>query len=244
MKQARGTTQPDEVTLTDFKNLLRGSRKPFAALKAHLPRLRLVDFPAGAQWLSTTPFRGKTIRIAPIPRSYADISYSPILPFLTMSQWAAWTAGLVIANRKLLAEHLELYDQLSAAFLEENYAGAAELLGAAEARCGHSIWALQLRIALKQMTEGFDAQKQYVRAIGEQAGNGSVVNYLAHYTNFRNESAISVRYFRGEYLRHLSAMAVSRELEACARYHLLREIPTSPRGIADLLQRRHLLESR
>ena len=235
MKQSRGTSQPDEVTLTDFKNLLRGSGRPFDALKAYLPRLRLVDYPAGAQWLSTTPFRGKTFRIAPVPRSYAEISYSRVLPFLNVGQWAAWTAGLVVANRKLLTEHLELYDQLSAAFLEENYSRATDLLGAAETRCGHSIWTLQLQIALKQLIEGFDAQKQYVRFIGEQAGNGSVVNYLAHYTSFRNESAISARYFRSEYLRHLSAMALTRELETCARYHLLREIPTSPRGIADLL---------
>jgi hypothetical protein len=235
MKQSRKTSQLDEITFTEFKNLLRGSRRPFDDLKAYLPRLRLADYPAAAQWLSTTPFRGRIFKIAPVPRSYAEISYSDVLPFLNVGQWAAWTAGLAAAHRKVLTDHLELYDQISTAFLEEEYSRAADLLATSEARCGYSIWTLQLQIALRQLTEGFDAQKQYVRLIGEQTGNGSVVNYLAHYTSFRNESAVSVRYFRDEYRRHLSAMALSQELDTCARYHLLHEIPGTPRGIAELL---------
>ena len=71
MKQSRKTSQLDEITFTEFKNLLRGSRRPFDDLKAYLPRLRLADYPAAAQWLSTTPFRGRIFKIAPVPRSYA-----------------------------------------------------------------------------------------------------------------------------------------------------------------------------
>jgi len=142
--------------------------------------------------------------------------------------------ALAIANKSVVQDHLDLYDRLSAAFLEEDYPEAASLLETAESQCGHSVWTLQLRIALTQLTQGFEAQKQFARNVREQARDGALVAYIAHYTSFRNESAVSTRYFADQYLRHLSANKLSRELEACARYHLLNEIPATERGIIDL----------
>lgn len=234
MKQPRGTSSTEVITLTDFKNLLRGSARPIAALRANLPRLLPVDYAAAAQWLSITPFRSKLLRLAILPSSYKDAFLDGPPLSLDLNQWAAWTAALAIANQKIIQTHLGLYDQLSTAFLEEHYAHAIGLLANEEAACGHSIWALQLRIALIQLTQGFDAQKQFTRTTREQAGEGTAVGYIAHYTSFRNESAISALYFQEEYLRHLSAGKWSKDLRVCVRYHLLNEVPAKPKEIVDL----------
>jgi hypothetical protein len=234
MKTSSGVRLPEELDLTQFKNLLRDSQTPSNSLRTYLPRLRLTDYVAAAQWLSVTPFRGKRLNLNTLPQSYAVMHSTVLLPPLTLTQWIAWTVGLAIANREVVKNHLDLYDRLSTAFLEEDFSGAATILGSAEAQFGYSIWFLQLRIALTQLTQGFEAQKEYARVVGEQAGGSNLVNYLAHYTSFRNESAISTRYFREEYRRHLSVLKLPSKLDTCVRYHLLNEVPTTPKGIVDL----------
>jgi hypothetical protein len=236
MKQPRavGSGSGTELGLAEFKNLLRGSARPRNAFRTFLPKLRPSDYAAAVRWLAGTPFRGKKLAITALPRSYPEVFDGEALPPLGLDQWAAWSVALALVNRGIVQQHFEIYDRLSASFLEEEYSQAAELLDASESLCGHSVWTLQLRIALTQLTHGFEAQKQFTRNLTEQAGDGALVGYIAHYTSFRNESAVTTRYFKDEYLRHLSVNKLSRELETCVRYHLLNEIPATARGIVDL----------
>ena len=156
------------------------------------------------------------------------------LPTRDLEYEVLWTATILDAQMEKLRSFALTYSQVETKVwfgsLREAGTFVEEFVGAH----GESIWALELRIALVQQTEGIEAQKTVARRIKQQAGQ-TITSFITHYVSERAEPNIDPSQFRNSFFEKIKRMRFKRGIQNYLKYRLTRELPNSQSELAEIL---------
>ncbi|MFN7938730.1 MAG: hypothetical protein U0R19_35700 [Bryobacteraceae bacterium] len=207
--------------LTIFKNRIRGSSKPLAVASEERQRLLPNVYEQAGKWLETAAPRGRHI-LGPIrPRSLSDIhSVVPLSALEPRSQFA-WAAHRLSRHKDHIHLFLEQQRILETHLLAGRSEAGLDHLEELVSLVGHSLWAIKLRFALLQRSQGFESQKAYLNETLSPSVS-RLVSYITSYVSIRNEATLAPSSFNSFYERHETVGSKGwPEFYTYARYHIL-----------------------
>jgi hypothetical protein len=154
-----------------------------------------------------------------------------------------WIAKRIAREAVTINEFREQAHAIELLVERGRLAEAISSIKALTAKLGETYWALQLRIALEQLSGGLDAQKRYVSEVRE-VQRDSVLGFVAYYTGVRNEERTTWRRFLEMVEDRLSEKKLQ-EYRHYLRYRLTLEWPSTSIAMADILrteQSHHILD--
>lgn len=205
--------KPTRPSLNKAKNAVRGTfNKPKAPYLNHIhhfgaPRKSDVDLLLGGlaslppsdcenflNWLSGFP--SKITSIAPLQpiRKSSDLSFSVVETRMSLADRIHLICRLLERSRETLASFNSKRNQLESLICVGHFEQAEEVLDEIEDKFGLSLWAVELRIALLQISKGLEAQKEYAAGLALEAPRSAAAVIAAWISQRNEEGTIYARY--------------------------------------------------
>jgi hypothetical protein len=113
---------------------------------------------------------------------------SPELFTTDLESEFAWAKIILSKCSEKINDYLNLYRQYSEYLFNGEYENASKILLSIENEFGYSLWLIKNKIALLQLTEGLEAQKNYTQQIKNELPNGTLCRVITHWTSVKNET--------------------------------------------------------
>lgn len=194
------------------------------------------DYSNLAAWIMSARKRGKLVLQSYIqglfPKKIELLKSNPMHDKTSAVKEVFWSAALILANSQRVARFVNLSIDLEQYFLCGDYAKCLELLDVVEVEFGVSIWLIENKIAILQMGEGIEAQKNYVQEI-KVKGVGNIP-WLAYTYSRRNEDTTTYFRFVSQTIDFLNELDDS-DLKTSLLFRALNIVPTEIESIGGIL---------
>ncbi|MFW5872203.1 MAG: hypothetical protein ACOCUT_03765, partial [bacterium] len=128
------------------------------------------------------------------PKDYNELDFHNLIP-LSFEKELTWAKTVLHMNVISINKFLVFSNQFSAELLKGKYASARNVLVEIEKELGQSMWLIKNKIALLQLTEGLESQKQYTKKVKEELRDRSLVKFVIHWISIRNEGKTTLNKF-------------------------------------------------
>ncbi len=181
-----------------FRRTLHGHRN----LRAGLARARTVvspmHFPMIVKELSRNPLYGSLLVPMSFPMSLASVRPAARLSEISLEGELLWTSSILSLHTSRLNSFIPLRDAYCAAYEDADYDLADSTLDAIQQMFGFSIWLLEKRIQLLQVTKGLEAQKTFLEEILSTDGVNQFIAWVIYFLSVRAEENVSFSSFESE----------------------------------------------
>lgn len=174
------------LSLSEVKNRIRGSSRPYKALSDIRNEIRSCDVEALFRWLHLIRHEGRGILYWQFPAIINDLHHPTLPKPLSPDKEVMWARNVLTVNASRLKEFLICEQKYETELCLGNYSNCLQLLTTIEAKFGFSLWLIENRIALLQLVEGLEKQKEYVKQIRNSKAE-AIVSYIAFHISQRNE---------------------------------------------------------
>src|ERR1017187_2152935 len=233
---ARTQTQSRALSLLEFKNRIRGSRKPRATLSSLRDRLSVDDYAAAAEWLKRIVQNSGPLFPGKYPRRLADLRSVPILGPIGASREIAWAAAFLSREAEPITTFLSRARDYEGSLLSGRYDECLEQLEFIEQEFGSSLWVIESRIALIQVSQGLEQQKSYTAKVREGRAKSDFASFLAFYLSQRNEPTTNPDTYTSELASQLDKSQTTSALRAYVLYRLADLRPIDPQNVSSVLR--------
>jgi hypothetical protein len=228
-RKARKASGPNSFVAA--QNRIRGAANPAAALaefrRSGSPR----QFGQMLRWVRKSRPRGIDLTTGWSPSEIRNIAPRFSFDPTSLDRELIWAAESFAIYANELNEAIRHIRNIEDAVLSGDFQGALEWLESLDRCCGHSLWSIEVRLALLQHHEGLHAQKAYANEIIESAN--PVVAVVTHYTSQRNEEQMPL--FRFEAMLNRALAARKDDGETYLRYKLLHEVSVGSMSYSTIL---------
>ena len=125
------------------------------------------------------------------------------LAFGTFSREVQWAAVICYVSRFVISAYLTLRVSFFKKFAAGDYNAAEAVLDEIDAECGKSLWTIENRICLLNISEGFEAQKKFVTVETKKFARSNFA-FMTASIGERNEPRVTAEAFE-QRLRHRSS---------------------------------------
>lgn len=146
-----------------------------------------------------------------------------------------WAQAYLLGYADLLSSFSSRRAQFSNAILNRSPSSSLLLLDDIDCDFGLSLWSIEQRLCLLQLSQGLEAQKRFTQEIKEQSQSGTV-RFLVTLWSIRNERATHFETFRQELKERLPYWTENREFSDYALFRCADELEPSARAFARMLQ--------
>ncbi len=222
--------------LVQMQNQVRGSASPIAALSQVRRHVSPDDLQAFVAWLPNVVRKGRGVFSRHQPRTIKDLCRDSVLNAVSFEREVAWAAAVIQQNGATLSAFVEAATNYEKALVGETPAECEGLLDAIERRFGFSLWTIEARLALLQLTRGLEGQKAYASSVFASRQAADNVSFITYYLSHRNEpTTTSIRFI--QQLEDLATgWPVSAGLKAYLLFHIANRPPTGPEALAGTLR--------
>lgn len=134
--------------------------------------------------------------------SYGQLGFTRPLAFGTFSREVQWAAVICYVSRSVIKAYLSLRTSFFEKFAAGNFKAAEALLDEIDIECGKSLWTVENRICLLNISEGFEAQKKFVTVETKKYSRSNFA-FMTASIGERNEPRVTAEAFE-QRLRHRS----------------------------------------
>ena len=187
-----------------------------------MPLLRAMSSVSGddlvrlVSWAETVRFGGEAVFGNAFPKDYTQIRKYPPPAQTTLEQEFAIATRRLLVHRNDLREFVAARSRFENELLDGSYGNAIKVLEEIESSFGVSYWLLEAKIALLALSDGLEAQKNFVDSVKTSALN-TVAAAVAYYVSERNEPSVSP----GRYIERVKAVIEKSNLAEGQEAHLL-----------------------
>jgi hypothetical protein len=173
------------------------------------------------------------------PKTYSDLFSTPQFSSIDCDREIAWGLGLILRDTTKLGRFLEYRANFDRAILIGSWELAKNILRETESELGVSLWLLESKIALLQLAEGLESQKQFAKTVSEECIE-RFPGFIAYFTSQRNEGTINPVRFSKQLRNDMQSARASADFSDYLMYRLADEIPLAPTSIANVLRHESL----
>lgn len=127
-----------------------------------------------------------------------------------------WAAVASYYSREVIKEFIPLREQYFKMLTVGNFPAAMAALDAISVACGESLWALENRIALLSISDGFEAQTKFVQRITKEWPRSNIA-FMASAIGERNEPRVTA----AAYFQRLRSRSKTWDIGAAQWAHIL-----------------------
>jgi hypothetical protein len=160
----------------------------------------------------------------PLPESYEELGNLSEIPYLGENVLAELNFCLV-SIRKFKHEinlFLNYKEQYETFLLTGEYSRAEDMLDRIENDICHSLWSLENRFLLKEVSGKAPENKELLSHFNETNPSGSIIKSLAHYLSLRAENSLSVNRYFNDLEMALNEIPEGQAKEAFQNYYRFR----------------------
>ncbi|MER9539801.1 hypothetical protein [Mesorhizobium sp. M0586] len=218
--------------LTKIKNSIRGADNKVVAFleKGRNADLSVLD-PLARWSFSWLPTLGVLGRLT--PKRLADLSANAPLRSIGLSRDIEWATAAILREAEAIERYLQRKGDFDRLLNRSSLAEAIEQLDRLDEQVGQSFQSLSTRIALTQLSEGLEAQKDLVSGLRKNSASPMALFYTFWWSVLA-EDGTSAEHFAKEIRRRMDSWEVDAEARAHISYFLLKEYP-SEGGESNLL---------
>jgi hypothetical protein len=136
-----------------------------------------------------------------------------------------WVKTLILLNSGKLNLFVDLRKKLERETLLGNYDGSKEILDIIRAEFGVSFWWIKHSIAVLQLADGIEGQKQFANEMKSSFPPRSLISYIIHQISVRNEPSVTPSRFATQVNEDIKRWTLHEEWKVVGRYHLFEELP-------------------
>lgn len=134
--------------------------------------------------------------------SHGQLGSARPLAFGTFSREVQWAAVICYVSRFVINSYLALRASFFEKFAAGNFKAAKVVLDEIDTECGKSLWTIENRICLLNISEGFEAQKKFVTTETKKFSRSNFA-FMTASIGERNEPRVTAEAFE-QRLRHRS----------------------------------------
>lgn len=168
------------------------------------------------------------------PRNYYFVQGYQKAPAIALDNEVRWVVAWLNQHEDVIENHVARVARIDHLVLHGQFAEALKELDKHIDQHGHTLWAIQLALALEQRTGGLEAQKRRHEQLRRRNKRG-LLAYISYMTSVRNEDRATLSQFRAD-LEEKTAALRPRALGRYALYRLGGAWPADTSGIADVLR--------
>lgn len=135
--------------------------------------------------------------------SYGQLGSARPLAIGTFSREVQWAAVICYVSRFVIKSYLALRASFFEKFAAGDFKAAEAVLDEIDAECGKSLWTIENRICLLNISEGFEAQKKFVTVETKKFSRSNFA-FMTASIGERNEPRVTAEAFE-QRLRHRSS---------------------------------------
>lgn len=225
---------PRTYPFKSIQNYLRGSNNPHQALSEIRPYVRERDFELLINWLPKLFRNGQGVFQCHYPHRLHQLRKQPPLVQVEPHREIIWAKHILNQNSRRISEFLALSRDFEQMLTCGSYTHSGMLLDELESKSGISLWSIENRIALLQLSEGLEKQKAYSSSIKEMGGQ-PLVAFIAFYVSQRNEATSTIGRFTKSFSEKLRSWGVETSMRKYLLYRLTNQLPQDVEGVADIL---------
>lgn len=208
---------------TREKNRVRGAANKVQALADARSSVELSVLDPLAKWsFGWLPALGVVGRLT--PRRLSELNDVPALGSAGLSRDLTWATAAILRQPDLLVQYVQLKVELESALIAGTVADSIAIIERIDALSGPSLFTLSLKIALIQIGDGLEAQKEFLGLLRRQQASELVIFY-AYWWSVRAEDGTTPEHFRANIDRLLDRWDAAPDARAHIRYHLLGDLP-------------------
>ena len=230
--------KPVRPPLTKAKNAIRGTfnkpKAPYLKQIRHFgaPRKSEVDLLVGGlaslepteaasflSWLSGYPSKITSIApLKPVRKSF-NLSFAVVETRMSLADRIHFICLLLERSRETLAAFNSKRNRLESLICGGQFEQAEAVLDEIEEEFGLSLWAVELRIALLQISKGLEAQKEYAAGLAAEAPR-SAATVIGAWVSQRNEEGTIYARFRSRLRSNVARWKIEKSTAAAYGYLL------------------------
>ncbi|MDB9476774.1 hypothetical protein [Dolichospermum circinale] len=147
-----------------------------------------------------------------------------------------WIAERLRLSVSQISMHIQSLSKIEAAVFEERYEDALGILMHDQTKIGVSLWSVQLRLAIEQLSSGLEVQKRYSAEVRKVHKQG-LLGFLTYYTSVRNEDPTTItKFFDDVEYRIQDNPHFDHALRLYVSFRLKNELPNNDADLADILR--------
>lgn len=223
-------------SLDRLKNKLRGSSNPIATLSEIRPSTNYSDFIGLLDWLPNFQRDGKGIFQWQYPRRITDLRRQGVLRPIDSEREIIWARHWLSRQARKISLFLKMKTDFEYELTNGDYAKCQAHINNIERELGLSIWAIENRIAILQLTEGIEKQKAYTAQIRDSRPRTDVLSYIAYRISHRNEETTTIAHFTEQVSSALDSSGTKPDVKAYVLLRAANRMPNSGDEVATLLR--------
>lgn len=181
------------------------------------------EFEKAAQWaVMHLRTRGPLQRLR--PRRLGELYQGSPLEPLPLNKELIWAREIVLQNRDVIRGILLLKFRIEGALLANDYPLTIQLLDELEATQGYSLFSVSTRLAVLQIDEGLEAQKEFLRSIRSQTVGGNLP-FFGYWWSVRCEDSSSWQNFERDFKARLKRWSIDEAFRAHIAFEVLKQSP-------------------
>ncbi|UHS55578.1 hypothetical protein [Agrobacterium vaccinii] len=217
------------------QNLIRGNHNPFAALSTVRHRVPLRDMPAFIRWLPSVRRKNVSVFSGYLPKTMADLRTQNSLEPISLEGEITWATNILLLYADKISRFVSKTRSLEIAMLNGDYGDCEKYLADVESVSGGSVWILETRMALLQLSRGLEAQKSYSTEVQKSRGKIDLVTFMTHYISLRNEPSVTPFRFNAEFTDVIEKGKASSPIKSYLQYRICNKMPESREDCASIL---------
>jgi hypothetical protein len=188
LKKRKQIKRFDPEKASVFSNLLVIPHKALTRLKCTLP---IKSVPRVFGEVASSKKYHQYVFGSPFPRNISDLGSNTLHGSKGIRRELLWAALKVSFFAEEINKFIKLEGQYQAALLSAEFSKAVEILGEIEQSFGLSLWSIENRLVLFQLSDGIEAQKHYAQTIAETEKVDSLLNLFVSHFSGRIEPGVS-----------------------------------------------------
>ena len=219
-----------------FRDRIRGSREITNVLDEARQWLPPTLFDESVAWiLRQSPMIARVLH-ARFPEETADLGrYRPLQP-VSFRREVHWARALLTPDLSRIQQFITLRENIQGSTLRGDLGAASEALAMLRTELGASHWWIKHALALKQLADGMEGQKQLAAEIKSAFLPRSLNQYIVHQTSVRNEPSVTSSRFIAQLRDEIDAMPLDVGWRVATKYHVTGGWPTSVQDTAHVLR--------
>ncbi len=155
---------------------------------------------------------------------------------IPLEREARWVLARLAADADVLGTYRSAADNVEELILKGSLSEVEPALDGIASVFGESFWSIELRFAVRQLTDGLEGQKKYLAELRSLFKQG-LLSFVAYHVSARNEAKTTSSKFRVDTLQrivHRTSYQIG--TQHYLQFRLMKETPGGRRAWADILR--------
>jgi hypothetical protein len=220
-----------------LRNRLSNSTQPFWVVSEARSTLTEGQLRVFAKHTCTLASMGRPILPSLSAKRLKDFRLSEReMSKVILSKELAWIAGLLEAHADLLNKLLAIKLRVEDLLLDGQFEGAIAALDLLEREGGVSLFSIETRQGVLQLSGGLSRQKEYLKVIRNNREAGDSVAYIAFHGSIRNETTTQIFSFREHFSGKIESELSDSSFRTWLLFHICDRTPVDDKQAAELLR--------